>query len=58
MYDTARRVTLVKQQVRVETARWRQQRQGQSASPQRAMLLMRGLDAGGGHGRRAGQTTA
>ena len=52
MYDTARRVALVKQRVRENTRR-RQRREVISLSAA-CMLLFAALDAGGGHGRRAG----
>ena len=55
MYDTARRVALVKQRVRENTRR-RQRREASMASPLACMLLCAVLDAGGGHGRRAGAT--
>ena len=52
MYDTARRVALVKQRVRENTRR-RQRREAISLSAA-CMLLCAVTDAGGGHGRRAG----
>ena len=57
MYDTARRVALVKQRVRENTRR-RQRREAISLSAS-VYAAVRGADAGGGHGRRdRGQTAA